>query len=188
MALLPPVAPGIVSQKFGPTTVAHEPAMYHNVADTLAAYAKDYALPSYSAQFHPALDIEAPAGAQIRASEAGTVVFAGPDIYSGNSLKVQVQIRPGVWYCSNHCASIGVKVGQKVTRGQIIAHVGSTGWSSGPHDHFWVGIVVSVSGVLKMHFYDPGLFMAKGTYARSAFPSYAGASGALATDPRIQPL
>jgi murein DD-endopeptidase MepM/ murein hydrolase activator NlpD len=192
MALYPPVLAaegGYVTQKFGPTNVAHEPAMYHDSANHVANYQRDYALPVYSSQFHPALDIAAAQGTRIRASEAGTVTFAGKDIYSGNSLKVEVKISgTRTYYCSNHCYSIGVKVGDKVARGQIIAHVGQTGWASGPHDHFWVGIYVLVSGVWRFHFYDPGLFLPTGTYKRTTSPSYAGASGALANDPRIKPV
>ncbi len=39
-----------------------------------------------------------------------------------------------------HCSRIVVKTGQKVKRGQIIANVGSTGLSTGPHVHYEIHV------------------------------------------------
>jgi Peptidase family M23 len=60
----------------------------------------------------------------------------GPRDYSGNH--VSLQISPGVWATYAHLqpGSITVKTGDEVKRGQVIAKLGNSGNSSGPHLHF----------------------------------------------------
>jgi murein DD-endopeptidase MepM/ murein hydrolase activator NlpD len=115
--------------------------------------------------FHPAIDLGAPEGTPIVASEAGKVVFAGRQV-DGN-LKIQVQIRPGVSYSSNHCARLLVRLGANVTRGQKIATVGHSGNADGNHNHFWVGIDAIVEGFLRHSYHDPTLFLPGGSRANS---------------------
>ncbi len=85
---------------------------------------------------HTGLDINGNTGDSIRAATSGTVTFAGR---SGNyGLLVTVAHGKGLVTRYAHCSKILVKVGQKVSQGEVIARVGSTGRSSGSHLHFEV--------------------------------------------------
>lgn len=88
--------------------------------------------------FHKGVDIGAAYGAQIVASLAGTVVFAGYNSSAGN----YVEIDHGNGYHTRylHCSKLLVSKGDKVLQGQVIALVGSTGVSTAPHLHFTVTI------------------------------------------------
>lgn len=87
---------------------------------------------------HTGLDIASPRGTAIKASAAGVVSFAG---WKGSYGKmVAISHGNGVQTYYAHCSSINVKVGQKISQGQVIASVGSTGNSTGPHLHLEVRI------------------------------------------------
>ena len=85
---------------------------------------------------HGAVDIGVPTGTNVYATESGTVTTAG---YYGNAGNL-VTIDHGNGYISKymHNSSIKVSVGDKVTKGQVIAISGSTGNSTGPHVHFQI--------------------------------------------------
>ncbi|WP_245937757.1 M23 family metallopeptidase [Williamsia limnetica] len=88
--------------------------------------------------FHGGIDMAAPLGTPIHAATDGEVIDAGPASGYGNW--VQIKSDDGTVTMYGHMASSGVLVtkGQKVTAGQIIALVGSEGFSTGPHLHFEV--------------------------------------------------
>ena len=84
---------------------------------------------------HTGLDIAAPMNTPVLAALSGTVIRAGWDRYGyGNLVVIHGNDKREYRYAHN--ASLTVKVGQKVSQGQLIARVGSTGFSSGPHLHF----------------------------------------------------
>jgi murein DD-endopeptidase MepM/ murein hydrolase activator NlpD len=83
---------------------------------------------------HSGIDLAAPRGAPIRAVRDGLVVFADP--YAGYGNLVVVQHENGFTSHYGHCDTIRVKISQSVSAGEIIATVGSTGNSTGPHLHF----------------------------------------------------
>jgi murein DD-endopeptidase MepM/ murein hydrolase activator NlpD len=83
---------------------------------------------------HAGIDISAPTGTAIRAVASGTVALAGWTGGYGNY--TCIQHGGGLSSCYAHQSSIGVSVGQSVSRGQVIGAVGSTGNSTGPHLHF----------------------------------------------------
>lgn len=84
--------------------------------------------------FHTGIDYAPSQGTPIKASASGTVTSAGWMGGYGNA----VLIDHGNGYSSlyAHASTLNVSVGQKVNQGQVIAAVGSTGNSTGPHLHF----------------------------------------------------
>jgi len=84
-------------------------------------------------RFHKGLDIAARAGTPIVAAQDGKVTFRGWK--AGFGLLVIIQHKQGKTYYA-HCQSTSVKMGQKVSRGDLIAKVGATGQSRGTHLHF----------------------------------------------------
>lgn len=89
-------------------------------------------------RFHSGLDITAPYGAPVRATAAGRVVLA--DYYSGYGLAVIIDHGNGMTTLYGHCSSLATRVGAFVKKGQVIAYVGSTGVSTGPHVHYEVTV------------------------------------------------
>ena len=87
---------------------------------------------------HTGVDFGAPMGTPIHAAADGTVVFAGPRGGYGNCTIIDHGNSLATLY--GHQSVIGVTVGQKVTKGQVIGKVGSTGMSTGPHLHFEVRV------------------------------------------------
>lgn len=87
-------------------------------------------------EFHKGLDISAPQGTPIYAPAKGKVTFSGRD--GGYGLTMTVDHGTGITTRYAHLHSVAVKAGQKITRGQLLAYVGSTGRSTGPHLHYEV--------------------------------------------------
>ena len=78
--------------------------------------------------------MSAPMGAPIVAPASGTVTKVGRESGYGNVL--EIDHGNGIVTRYAHCSRIDVRQGQRVTRGQRIAAVGSTGLSTGPHLHY----------------------------------------------------
>jgi murein DD-endopeptidase MepM/ murein hydrolase activator NlpD len=87
-------------------------------------------------QFHKGVDIAIPTGAPIVAPADGIVTFAG--MKGGYGYCVFVKHGYGFETRYGHCSALTVHEGQQVKRGDIIAHVGATGWATGPHLHYEV--------------------------------------------------
>jgi murein DD-endopeptidase MepM/ murein hydrolase activator NlpD len=85
---------------------------------------------------HAGTDLGAACGSNIYAAHSGTVIYAGP--YGGYGNFVLLDNGGGTDTGYGHIVNGGihVAVGQHVTVGQVIAQVGSTGWSTGCHLHF----------------------------------------------------
>lgn len=94
-------------------------------------------------RMHYGIDLAAPVGTKIRASDGGTVIFAGRQGSYGNVIKINHGGNRVTVYA--HCSKLLVSKGNKVYQGQHIANVGNTGRSTGSHLHF----EVRINGVAK---------------------------------------
>lgn len=87
---------------------------------------------------HDGVDIGAPAGDPVYAAADGKVILA--EWYGGYGNAVMIDHGNGMTTLYGHNSSLNVSSGQTVKKGQVIARVGSTGWSTGPHVHFEVKV------------------------------------------------
>lgn len=87
-------------------------------------------------RMHNGMDVAAPVGTAIKAVKEGRVVYSG--WMGGYGYAVDIQHANGLRTRYAHCSALKVSVGQSVARGQVIAAMGSTGHSTGPHLHFEV--------------------------------------------------
>ena len=85
-------------------------------------------------RMHNGLDIAVNTGTPVKAAADGRVTFAGWN--GGYGILVIIDHGNGVETRYAHNSRLNVKVGQKVSRGQVVAYSGNTGNSTGPHVHF----------------------------------------------------
>jgi murein DD-endopeptidase MepM/ murein hydrolase activator NlpD len=97
----------------------------------------------FKMRFHPILqtwrahlgvDYAAPTGTPVRTVGDGVVYFAG--VQNGFGNVVYINHKSGHTTVYAHLSRINVKRGARVSQGQSIGAVGSTGWATGPHLHF----------------------------------------------------
>ena len=94
-----------------------------------------YSPVSGKSEFHNGIDIGAPYGAPVYSLKDGVVSYSG---WMSGYGKVVVINHGDISTLYAHNSELSVNVGQRVSGGQKIANVGSTGWSTGPHIHFEV--------------------------------------------------
>ena len=87
-------------------------------------------------RFHAGTDFGAEHGSPIQASETGVVIFSG--WYGGYGNAVIVDHGGGLTTLYAHASRLNVSEGQIVKKGDVIALIGTTGLSTGPHLHFEV--------------------------------------------------
>jgi len=95
-------------------------------------------------EFHPGVDLAAPVGTPIHAPADGVVVFAGQYPLARShgwwSYGNMVLIRGGEGFVTifGHADQVEVRAGQTIRRGERLATVGNSGWSTSPHLHYEV--------------------------------------------------
>lgn len=98
---------------------------------------------------HTGIDLGGAIGTAIYAYKSGTVTFAGWG--TGYGLHVKVDHGNGMSTLYAHCSELLVSAGQQVSEGQMIAKIGMTGYTTGPHVHFEVrlnGVPVNPYGYI----------------------------------------
>ena len=127
-AVVWPVAGARITQGFGPTSLALEPA-------------RCYRGTCYP-HFHDGLDLAAPLGTEVRAIASGRVTLAGR--VADGAVVVLIEHAGGVTSLYGHLQpGLAVRAGDDVVAGQAIGSVGLTGNTTGPHLH----LEVDVAGV-----------------------------------------
>lgn len=103
-------------------------------------------------KFHQGMDFTAPIGTDVFVTGNGKVVFVGWKQGYGNT----VEVDHGFGYFTRyaHLSAFKVRVGAKVKRGEIIAAVGNTGKSTGPHLHYEVHYRGQVQNPMNYYFLD----------------------------------
>ena len=89
-------------------------------------------------KFHTGVDFGVGYGTPIRAADSGTVIYA--TWMGGYGNVIIVDHGNGLSTLYAHQSSLAVGTGARVTRGQTVGYVGSTGFSTGPHLHFEVRV------------------------------------------------
>lgn len=87
--------------------------------------------------YHLAIDIGAPSGTPIRASERGLVAYVGSAIRGYGNLVILVHANGWVTAYAHNTQNLVVP-GQLVERGHVIGTVGETGYARGPHVHYFL--------------------------------------------------
>lgn len=139
---------------YSPTTVAGKVATGSNISYTKVNLGVSFINPVYGSitsrfgvlsnirsSYHTGLDIGSSVGTPIAAAARGTVAFSGRKSAYGNLITIDHGNGVVTYYA--HCNSLYKSVGEVVEQGDIIASVGMTGNTTGPHLH----LEVRVNGV-----------------------------------------
>ncbi|MGH6969041.1 MAG: M23 family metallopeptidase [Stellaceae bacterium] len=122
-------------------------------------------------QPHLGVDITAPAGTPVKAAAAGVVSLAEPDLFfTGGTVIIDHGYGLSTLYV--HLQNIAVRVGDRVTQGEIVGELGETGRATGPNLHWGL-----VWGEVRL---DPALAAGPMPPPNGASPATAGAATATA--------
>ena len=106
---------------------------------TVGVVTSPYGLRWGGTDFHPGIDIANDMGTPIVATADGVVEYAGWNS-GGYGNMVDINHGNGMLTRYGHASQVVVSAGQHVRRGQVIAYMGSTGFSTGPHVHYEIHV------------------------------------------------
>lgn len=127
------------SLKTGVLNRQEQMAITPSIWPTSGDVSSRYGLRWGGSEFHPGIDIAAEMGTPVLATADGTVVDSGWNS-GGYGYMVDIDHGNGVITRYAHNSQLTVTVGMNVKKGQVIAYVGSTGFSTGPHLHYEVRV------------------------------------------------
>ena len=114
---------------------SHIPSIWPTTGEVTSPYGLRWG----GTDFHPGMDIANDMGTPIVATADGVVEYAGWNS-GGYGNMVDINHGNGIMTRYGHASQVVVSTGQHVKRGQLIAYMGSTGFSTGPHVHYEVHI------------------------------------------------
>ena len=114
---------------------SHIPSIWPTTGEVTSPYGLRWG----GTDFHPGMDIANDMGTPIVATADGVVDYAGWNA-GGYGNMVDIDHGNGIMTRYGHASQVVVSTGQHVKRGQLIAYMGSTGFSTGPHVHYEVHV------------------------------------------------
>ncbi|MEF3254698.1 MAG: peptidoglycan DD-metalloendopeptidase family protein [Deferribacterales bacterium] len=89
---------------------------------------------------HYGVDYAAPTGTPIHATASGVIIQKGFQTGAGNFIKIKHQNNITTTYMHMSKFRQGLKVGSRVSQGEVIGYVGSTGYATGPHVDYRINV------------------------------------------------
>ncbi len=118
--------------------LASRPSLWPTTGDVTSRFGSRNSPGGIGSNFHPGIDIANSVGTPIIATADGTVVASGWS--SGYGETIEIDHGNSITTLYGHNSQLVVRTGQSVKKGQLIAYLGSTGYSTGPHLHYEVRV------------------------------------------------
>ena len=118
--------------------ISRTPSIWPTEGDITSRFGWRQSPFGYGSDWHPGVDIATAMGTPIHATAAGVVTNAG--WYGGYGRYVEIDHGDGYVTAYGHHSAIAVATGQHVNKGDVIAYVGNSGMSTGPHVHYEVRV------------------------------------------------
>lgn len=118
--------------------LARTPSIWPTEGDITSRFGWRQSPFGYGSDWHPGVDIANSIGTPIHATADGVVTNAG--WYGGYGRYVEIDHGYGYVTAYGHHSAIVVAIGQQVKKGDVIAYVGNSGMSTGPHVHYEVRV------------------------------------------------
>ena len=133
------VAPVVTSRVYAPNSysnVAPPPPSRYSAGSAMVWPTSGHVITQYYHARHHGIDVDGHYDSPLYASDSGVVKLAG--WRGGYGLAIDIDHQNGIVTRYGHASKLFVSVGDRVTKGQVIAMMGTTGYSTGTHLHFEV--------------------------------------------------